>query len=96
MEEILINKHMNLLGLEVQDKVTGMKGIVSSISFDLYGCIQATITPKVTKNNEKGVNYWYDISRLNILKKKPVMERPNFKIGRQAEGKQGCDMKQAI
>ena len=85
-----IEKHMKLLGLEVEDKVTGMKGVVSSVVFDLYGCIQATITPKVTKNNEKGVAYWYDVTRLKVLKKTPVMRRPNFDKGYVSEGKKGC------
>lgn len=85
-----IKKHMNLLGMEVQDKVTGMKGIVGTISFDLYGCIQATITPKVNKTTEKPISYWYDVSRLKILKKKPVMKRPDFNKGYIAKGLKGA------
>ena len=39
-----IEKHLDLLGRKVEDKVTGIKGVVTSVSFDLYGCIQAVIT----------------------------------------------------
>lgn len=42
-----MNKHFKLLGMEVKDKVTGFKGVVSTITFDLYGCIQAGVTPKI-------------------------------------------------
>lgn len=86
----LINKHMALLGLKVEDKVTGLKGVVSSISFDLYGCVQATITTKVDKNNAKGTVYWHDVSRLKVLSKTPVMKVPNFHYGEVAEGLKGA------
>lgn len=48
-----VKNHLALLGLKVQDKVTGFKGVISSISFDLYGCVQAAITPSV---NAEGKN----------------------------------------
>jgi hypothetical protein len=84
-----INKHIKLLGLKAEDKVTKTKGVISSICFDLYGCIQVTITPK-SKENKLVQCYWYDISRLKILSKKPIIKRPNYEYGSQAEGKQGC------
>ncbi len=96
MSKTLINTHMKLLGLKVQDRVTGLKGIVSSISFDLYGCVQATITTPADKNNVKGTNYWHDVARLKILSKIPVMELPNFHYGVQAEGRQGCAEKMPL
>ena len=37
---------LKLLGLKVKDKVTGFTGIITSVSFDLYGCIQVIITPE--------------------------------------------------
>jgi len=91
----MIKKHIDLLGMKVEDKITKVKGIVASISFDLYGCIQVIIAP-MAKNNETRETYWYDISRLKILNKKPVMKRPNFNYGNQAEGKHGCCEKPII
>ncbi len=91
MEQILINKHMSMLGLKAYDMVTGMKGAITSIKFDLYGCIQVAIDPPVKKGNEENKGrYWYDVSRVKITGKKPVMKRPNYRYGRQAQGKQGC------
>jgi len=73
-------KGMDLIGLKVEDKVSGQKGVVTSISYDLYGCIQASITPKTqeAKGEEMMCMFWYDISRLKILSKKPVMKVPEF------------------
>ena len=63
----------------VQDKVTGFKGIVSSISFDLYGCIQAVVQPVVNAKDGKLENgKWFDVGRLKITGKKPIMKVPDF------------------
>ena len=39
-------KHFNLLGMKGKDVVTGFKGVITSLSFDLYGCVQAVINPR--------------------------------------------------
>ena len=86
---MLIQQHINLLGLPVQDRITGIKGVVTSVCFDLFGCVQATIYPGADKDGKIRDVQWYDVSRLKVLKDKPVMARPNFVAGPQAEGKQG-------
>jgi len=73
-----IQESINLLGLPVEDKVTGFKGVVVSVSFDLYGCVQAVIKPKVDKDNKAGDGQWYDVDRLNIISDEPVMNLPAF------------------
>ena len=40
-----LTKHLNLLGMRVEDRVTGFKGVVATVGFDLYGCIQAVVNP---------------------------------------------------
>ena len=84
-----IKKHLDLLGLKVKDKVTGFCGVIDSISFDLYGCVQASINPGTDKDGKRQDGYWFDVKRLRVTGKKPVMEIPNFDYGVQAEGKQG-------
>ena len=84
-----IKKHMAMLGLPVIDKVTGFKGVVSCVSFDLYGCVQAVITPKTGKDGEIKDGKWFDIARLKTLGTKPVMPIPDFDLGYVAEGKKG-------
>jgi hypothetical protein len=85
-----------MLGLKVEDKVTGYKGIVCSVGFDLYGCIQVIVNPGIDKDGKFQESSWLDISRLKVIDKKPVMDRPNFEFGPVAEGKKGPAEKPAL
>jgi hypothetical protein len=82
-------EHLALLGLEAEDLVTGFSGVVTSISFDLYGCVQAIVTSKITKENKNIEHEWFDITRLKIISKKRVMNAPDFGKGYIAEGRKG-------
>jgi hypothetical protein len=78
----------------MRDRVTGFEGVVCSISFDLYGCIQATLNPGMDKDGKLKDSMWFDIGRLErkVLASGPmdrVMEKPDYLQGSQAEGKQG-------
>lgn len=89
----MTQKHLSLLGKKVKDMVTGVNGIVTSISFDLYGCIQATLHLGLDKDGKLQDQLWFDVARLKILNNKPVMKLPNFESGKQAEGDQGANDK---
>ena len=80
--------HLALLGKKVKDKVTGVKGVVTSMSFDLYGCVQAIVVP-TTKDNTVANGSWFDVTRLTVTSKNPVMDIPNFNQGYIAEGRKG-------
>jgi hypothetical protein len=82
-------KHIELLGMKVEDRVTGFTGVVECLSFDLYGCIQATVRPELTKEKKLEESKWFDVSRLKVTSSAPVMDRPNFEFGPVAEGKHG-------
>ena len=71
-------KHFDLLGMKVTDRVTGLSGVVTSISFDLFGCVCATVDPGLDKDGKPRDRGWYDVARLQVDSKKPVMEQPNF------------------
>jgi len=73
-----IRESMGLLGLRVKDRVTGFKGVVSSIAFDLYGCVQAVVNPGMGKDGKLGDSAWHDVARLQVIDKKPVMPVPDF------------------
>lgn len=88
-EYLNVKKHLAMLGLRVRDKVTGLKGVATSVCFDLYGCIQVAINPGTDKNGKTQDSHWIDVSRIEVLSPKPVMERPNFEYGPVAEGRQG-------
>lgn len=70
-------EHMKMLGHEVKDIVTGFEGVVTSISFDLYGCVQAIVSPKA-KEGEVKDGRWLDTNRLIVTSKSPVMTPPSF------------------
>ena len=87
---MLIKKHLDLLGHRVKDRVSDFEGVVISMSFDLYGCIQADVRPtKLDKDGKIVMGSWFDVSRLKVLSKKPLMDAPNFEWGNVAEGKKG-------
>ncbi len=75
---INVLKHLGMLGLKVEDRVTGFKGVVSSVGFDLYGCINAVINPGVDGEGKPRDSHWFDINRLRVVSDTPVMERPAF------------------
>jgi len=71
-------KGMELLGLNVKDRVTGRTGIITSISFDLFECVQGLMNGGLDKEGKPIEGYWYDVSRLEVLSSKPVMDVPTF------------------
>ena len=85
-----LEKHIDLLGMRVQDRVTGFSGVVASICFDLYGCIQAIVNPGMDKDGKMQEQHWFDVRRLKLTSRDPVIERPNYAHGYQAEGRQGA------
>ena len=92
----MIKKHISMLGLEVVDRVTGFAGVVSSVSFDLYGCVQALVNPGVGSDGKLRDSSWFDVNRLHAKRSDPVMDPPDFEAGPQAEGRQGAAEKPAL
>ena len=85
-----IEKHLEILGFTVRDRVTKATGVATTISFDLYGCIQVVVNPGVDKHGKAQESAWFDINRLEIISKTRVMEPPSFDFGVIAEGKKGA------
>ena len=90
-----VQKHLALLGLQAKDRVTGFSGVVTSIGFDLYGCIQAVINPGLGGDGKLGDQLWFDVNRLEVTDHRPVMTTPNFEYGPVAEGLRGAAEKPA-
>ena len=86
-------QHFKMLGQKAHDVVTGFSGVVTSLSFDLYGCVQVIITPSI---DDKGIvqnGNWFDVGRVQLLSIEPVMPIPNFDSGYIAEGRKGASIK---
>lgn len=80
-----MQNYLYFLGREVQDKVTGFRGIVDSICFDLYGCVQCSVRPRVVVKDGKQEMTdarWHDYHRLTVITGDPVMKQPTFDYDR--------------
>jgi len=78
---------MGLLGLRVRDKLTGFKGVVTTVGFDLYGCIEALVTPAIAEGGRVIESRWFGVERLSVESTTPVMAVPNFKFEKGPESK---------
>ena len=65
-----------MLGMKVRDRVTGFKGMLSSVSFDCYGCVQGLVTPPVLIGKLQELQ-WFDMKRLEVDGQR-VMPSPMF------------------
>jgi hypothetical protein len=84
-----VNKHLSYLGLKVRDRVSQLEGVVTSVTFDLYGCVQTLVHTGVDKEGTLREQVWFDIARLEVLSPTPVMAQPDFVSGPVAEGLKG-------
>lgn len=84
-----VEKYLALRGHRVRDKVTAFEGIVTAISFDLYGCIQALVNPGLDKEQKPRNSEWLDLNRIDVLTVEPVMTVPTFDYGPIAEAQKG-------
>lgn len=76
---MIIEQCVAFLGKKVEDKISKRKGIVTSVCFDLYGCIQVVVDEQKLDKEGKAMTFgWVDINRLNILKSKEIMPHPDF------------------
>jgi hypothetical protein len=91
-----VQKHLSLLGHRVRDRVTGLDGVVTSVCFDLYGCIQAVIHPGLGVDGKIAEQNWFDVNRLIVISTDPVMTQPNFVEGPVADGQQGAAAKPPV
>jgi hypothetical protein len=75
-----VRQHIELLGKRAEDRVTGFRGVISSVSFDLYGCVQAVLNPGIDKEGKPQESHWFDVSRLKVSTKLRVMTPPQFEF----------------
>ena len=90
-----VQQHLDNLGKTGRDKVTGLEGVIDSLCFDLYGCIQYMIKPKAKENGELVNSYWIDVTRVEVINDERVMPLPDYDSGYIAEGKKGAADKPA-
>ena len=82
--------HIRKLGFRAVDRVTGFKGVIDSVGFDAYGCVQFALKPPVDKDGNPSSGHWFDVTRLDIDESERVIELPNFEAGYVAQGRKGA------
>jgi hypothetical protein len=90
-----VRQHLSILGLTVRDRVSALDGVVTSVTFDLYGCVQTLVHTGVDKDGKLREQVWFDIARLEVRSIVPVMTQPDFVDGPVAEGLKGPSEKPA-
>ena len=93
-----IKAHLKMLGHKCKDKITGFSGVVTAVNYDVNGCIQALINPGVDKEGKLRDCHWFDVTRIEITSKDPVIKQPNYVLGYDLQdagyissGRKGCD-----
>lgn len=77
---------VSLLGHTVRDVVTERVGVVVSVSYDLSGCVQGYVVPKVNKDGKIEDGWWVDTKRLEVRSKGPAQLRQAPALKRVAGG----------
>jgi hypothetical protein len=72
----LVTATLAMLGHKGTDKVSGATGVISSVSFDLYGCVHCALTPQAS--DKDAFTRSYDVQRINLSDEPPVMVPPDF------------------
>lgn len=78
MSQDLITTSLDMLGVQVRDRVTGFRGVAGSITFDAYGCVQVLVTPPCV-DNKRIDSEWFDVKRV-VTDGERVIEAPDFAI----------------
>lgn len=86
-----VQEFLDLLGYRAKDRVTGFSGVITSVVFDLFGCIQVSLCTGIDDKGlvpERG-SLWFDTNRIEVDRAAGrVME---FKLGeRYVETNPGC------
>lgn len=72
-----ISVYLAFLGQPMKDKVTGISGMLDSVCFDAYGCIQGSLRGKANKDGSLPDGRWFDMKRL-VEDGKRIMEAPSY------------------
>lgn len=91
----MMSKHIGILGHKVSDRVTGLSGVATSVSFDLYGCVQVWVNRGMGKDDRPLDGGWYDIARLEVESRVPAMSAPDYLDAGSpvSQGRKGPEMK---
>lgn len=88
------DQYLQFLGRQARDKVRGTVGHVTSVCFDLSGCVQVAIAPPVNADGKLPDVCWYDVQRVEVTGDR-VLELPTFRHQATQDGPNGAAEKPA-
>jgi hypothetical protein len=63
MSKTIVETALASLGCIMKDKVTGFKGMVATVAFDAYGCVQVILRPmKLNADGKTQDGEWFDFN----------------------------------
>ena len=74
----MIIEAFDLLGKRGRDKVTGLEGVVESISFNLYGEVMVALRPVQQFDGNISNAFWLQEQRIVIEDGERVIDVPDF------------------
>jgi hypothetical protein len=54
-------------GKQGRDKVTGFVGLITAVTYYMYGCAQVYLNPPIDKEGKKQEGGWFDEGRIEII-----------------------------
>ena len=72
----MVRESIKYLGRSGKDRITGFSGVVESVSFDVYGCVQVILKPPVDKDGKLQDGGWFDIARIEFDDRPATMRVP--------------------
>jgi hypothetical protein len=83
----------DLMGYRIEDKITGLQGVATSVSFDVYGCQTVLLNPGIDKDGKLRESVWLDEARVDKKHGIRVMEPPDFLGTRKSTDNKGPELK---
>jgi hypothetical protein len=77
MHKNVVDSTLALLATRQRDVVTGMQGVVTSVCFDVSGCVQATLDRGFDDKGARLERFWVDVKQLRRTGDR-VMAVPDF------------------
>ena len=77
MTDNIVDSALKTLGLKGRDRITNFEGVITTVGFDLYGCVQVVLNPGLDKDFKLRESLWFDFKRIDVSTER-AMDAPAF------------------
>ena len=71
----------DILGKQVEDRVTGFRGIATCVAHYLNGCTRVTVEPRVKEDGSFQESEFFDIQQLDVIGEGVKAQQPAQAVG---------------